>query len=98
MSKTVKFEDLSKENQEIVKKAGKKLLFSSLLTGANYGGLMFMSNLILVMINHIYFESQILLLIACVLVDIKLLGMMGKSNAENAKAFADTVKKVLEQQ
>jgi len=98
MSKTIKFEELSKEDQADVKKAGKKLFVSGLLTGANYGGLIFMSNLVLMMLNGAYFNSQILLFIACVLVDMKLLSMMGKANAENVKQFADSVKKVLDKQ
>ena len=98
MSKTVKFEDLSKEDQATIKKAGAKLIRSSLLTGVNYGGLIFMSNLILMMFNTIYVQSEMLLFIACVLVDIKLFRMMGKANAENGKEFAETVKKVLDAQ
>lgn len=96
MSKTVKFEDLSKEDQQKVKSAGKKLFFKGLLTGANYGGLLFFSNLVIVMANEAFLKSTPLMFILCVAVDITLLRMMGTANRENAAEFANSIKEVLE--
>lgn len=98
MKKTLKFEELSKEHQSEIKKAGKKLFVSGLLTGANYGGLLFMSNLIIVFANGAFLNSKFLELAACVIVDIYLLKQMGKANRANASEFATSVKKVLDEQ
>jgi hypothetical protein len=96
MSEVKKFEELTKEQQDQIKKAGKKFIIKGLLTGMNYGGLIFFSNLVLVLANAAFFQSQIILIVLCVAVDITLLRMMGTTSGENAEEFRSTVKKVLE--
>lgn len=96
MDEIKKFEELTKEQQDQIKKAGKKLVIKGLLTGMNYGGLIFFSNLVLVLANAAFFQSQMFLIVACVAVDITLLRMMGTASGENAEEFRSTVKKVLE--
>lgn len=97
MSETRKFEDLTKKQQDTIKEAGKKFIIGNLLTGANYGGLLFVANLCLVLANGAFFNSTFLLIAAVVVVDIKLISMMRSTNRENAKLFSATVKQVLEE-
>ncbi|NJO48198.1 MAG: hypothetical protein HC840_00620 [Leptolyngbyaceae cyanobacterium RM2_2_4] len=95
---TKKFEDLTKEQQAALKKAGRKFVIQMSLNGANYGGLLFMSNLILAFINMAYFNSQGFVLTGAVVLAIIFLRMMGSANKEAAQTFKDTVKKALDNQ
>lgn len=97
MSEIKKFEDLTPEQQKTVKKAFKKYLLSGLLTGANYGGLLFFSNLVIIMANMAFMKSTPLMFILCVVADIYILKMMGKANRENALVFSTKVKAVLDE-
>lgn len=93
----VKFQDLTKEQQATVKKAFKKYVIGGFLTGVNYGGLLCFSNLIIIMANLAFFNSTPLMFILCVVADIYILKMMGKATRANNQAFAETVKKVLDE-
>lgn len=95
MSEIKKFEDLNKEQQDTIKKAGKKFILDGLFTGMNYGGLLGLSNLCLILANGAFFHSDFLMILACVVVDFKLLRMMGRANRENSETFRKTVEAAL---
>jgi hypothetical protein len=90
-----KFEDLKPEQQKAIKAAGRKLMTGMFLSGINFGGLLFFSNLVLIMAHVAIFHSTFLLFVLSVAVDIYLLRMMGQTNREKAEEFRTTVKKIL---
>ena len=74
MSETNKrFENLTPEQQKALKAAFRKMILSSLLTGANFGGLLFFSNSVLILANAAFFQSIPLLLVVSIVADIYLL-------------------------
>lgn len=91
-----KFEDLTKQQQKDIKIAGRKFVVSMFLNGVNFGGLIFFSNLVLIMANLAFFNSTPLLFVASVVVDIYLLNLMMKSNRETAEKFKEKVKNIVE--
>lgn len=91
-----KFSDLTKEQKLQVKKIGRKFVFKNMLTGANYGGLFFFSNLALIFANETFFDSTTLLIVLCVVVDVILINMMLSSMRENAIFVRDEVKKIVD--
>lgn len=97
MSETRKFEDLTKEQQDTVKKAAKKLFFKGLMTGANAGGLLVFSNLIIILANETFLHSKFIMFVLCVAADIYILKNMGKATRENNQEFANVVKQVLDE-
>jgi hypothetical protein len=96
MSEVKKFEELTKEQKDQIKKAGKKFIVKGILTGINSGGLIFFSNIVLILANDAFFQSQVFLIIACVTVDITLLNMMRTTNRQNTEEFRSTVKQISE--
>lgn len=96
MSKTIKFKDLAKNKQVQLNAVGIKYILRMFLSEVNAGGLIFMSNLIFVLVNQMYFNSTPLLFVSCVIADIYFLNMMLKSNKETTQKFKDTVKEILD--
>lgn len=83
-----KFEDLSAEQQREIKKLGRNFVIKMLLNGVNFGGLIFLSNLVLILTHKLFLDSIPALFLLCVSVDILLLhGMQSK-----AKRLSDTFK------
>lgn len=97
MGQTVKFEDLTKEQQTALKSAGRKFVFKMFLNGVNYGGLLFMSNLILSLLNLSFFNSQGFLWTGAIVLAIVFLRMMGTANREAAQEFKERATEILEQ-
>lgn len=91
-----KFEDLTPEQQVSIKAAGKKMMIKVFFNGVNFAGLVFITNLILFMINLAYLDSSVTLLVATVSVDILLLNMLSRHNREVTDSFKETVKKIIE--
>lgn len=90
-----KFEDLSPEQQITLKKAGRKMVICGLMIGVNFGAMIFVSNLILVMANQLFFQSDLVLISSCVVADVILLNMMRISARHNAEEFKTTVNQIL---
>lgn len=96
MSKTIKFKDLAKSKQVQLNTVGVKYILKMFLSGVNAGALIFMSNLIFVLVNQMYFNSTPMLLVSCVIAYIYFLNMMLKSNKETTQKFKDTVREILD--
>lgn len=96
MTTPKKFEDLTKDQQISLKTAGRKFVTKMFFNGVNFGGLIFMSNLILVLVNEIYFKSTGLLITVCVVVDIVLLNMMSSANKQAASSFKEQARKIID--
>lgn len=92
----MKFKDLAKNKQVALNTVGVKFIVRMFFNGVNAGGLIFMSNLIFVLVNEMYFKSTPMLLVSCVIADIYFLNMMLKSNKETTQKFKDTVKQILD--
>lgn len=95
---TKKFEDLTKEQQKALKVAGRKFVFQMFLNGANYGGLLFMANIIVVFLNMAYINSQGFMWTAAIINAFIFLRMMSNASKEAAQTFKDTVKQALDKQ
>lgn len=95
MSETIKFEDLTKEQQNTVKKAAKKLFFKGLVTGSIFGLLLFICNLSIIMINEAFIKSMPTMFILCMVVDIYILQNMRAYSRENNQEFANVIKQIL---
>lgn len=97
MQEPKKFQELNKEQQSAVRKAGKKYVISGLLTGANHGGLLVMANLTVILANGAFFNSTPLMFVLCVIADMTILRMLGKASRANSEEFKAAVKTILEQ-
>jgi hypothetical protein len=91
-----KFEDLSKDQQKALRLAGRKFVTGMFLNGVNFGGLMFFSNLILILANMTFFNSTALLIVSSIVVNITLLHMMGQVNKQKAAEFKVKVKEIVD--
>lgn len=96
MSEVRKFKDLTKEQQLALKSAGAKFLLKMFFNGVNYGGLIFASNLILVLIHLTYTTSSLSLIGLCAVVDIVLLNMLFSANKTTSLSFQEQAKKILD--
>lgn len=96
MEKNKKFEDLKPEQQKALKFEGTKFVTKLFFNGVNFGGLIFLSNLILIFANLAFFHNTALLIVSSIVVDIALLRMMSKSNRVIAKSFSETAKKIID--
>lgn len=95
MSETRKFEDLSKEQQAALKLEGTKFVTKLFFNGVNHGGLIFLTNLIMIFANLTFFHSTPLLLTAVIVTDVILLRMMSRRTLEIGKSFQETAKKII---
>lgn len=98
MENTKKFEELTKEQQTGLKVAGRKMVLSMFLNGVNFGALIVIANLVLMLADATFFQSKPLLLILCMVTDFTLLRMMMSAIKEATDSFKEKVKNILEAQ
>lgn len=88
-----KFKDLPVAQQKILKAEGRRLVLRLLFNGINFGGLIALSNIALILLLNIAnVNSTSLLFVAAVTIDIILLRMMSSSNKEATDRFKEKVK------
>lgn len=90
-----KFEDLTRGQQAALRVEGRRLVTRMFFNGVNFGGLIFVSNLLLILANLVFFSSNIFLYASCIVADILLLNMMLSSIDRSAKSFKEKVDKIL---
>lgn len=94
---TNKFDNLNPAQKRALKIEGRKFVMKMLLNGMNFGGLIFMFNLAVVLAalaSNSY--SGFAVFFVCVIADIILLKMMGKISKEIAQKFKENVNKITE--
>lgn len=90
------FEQLPKYKQAALRKAGRSMMAGMFFNGINFGGLVFISNLVLILASALFFDYSSSVYIFCAIGDIILLKMMFSRNQQIAENFKTKVKNILE--
>lgn len=95
MDQLKQFKDLPPEKQKALKLAGGKMVLNMFFNGLNFGGLLVLSNFILVL-AHSFHQSTVLLFTLCVITNFLFIKMMMNANKEAADSFKTQANKILD--
>lgn len=96
MKQTRKFEDLTKEEQNVVKNAGRIFVVKVIFNAINYGAMLLVANIVLAIANLTLWQSKALPWVGAVVLAIIAMRLMGSANKEAAATFKEKVKQVLD--
>lgn len=91
-----KFEDLTKEEQNVVKNAGRIMIVKMMFNALNYGAMLLVANIVLSIANLTFFQSPALPWVGAVVLAIVAMRLMGNANKEASDIFKEKVKQVLD--
>jgi len=91
-----KFKDLTKEEQNVVKNAGRIMIVKVIFNALNYSALLLVANLVLSIANLTFFHSQALPWVGAVVLAIIAMRLMNSANKEAADIFKEKVQQVLD--
>lgn len=96
MDPNLKMSDLTPEQQKQVKKIGKRFLVSAFLRGLAGLVTLVLLNVVISIVNVMYFQSKVLALIASTAAAVFVLMDLSSKNLESAAKMREDVKKVVE--
>ncbi len=96
MSNVIKFEDLPQEKQDAINKLKKKFFWKSLLTGANFGAMLFFVNLIIALAKLTFQLTDGSTILISIVVNFSIIIWFQSTLKDNAVKVREEFFKILE--